>query len=97
MRSKKLKKLKSIKLLLEGVPSNVAKIILDLEESKIIKDITKLTIGIYSYITVENIKKFFSFAAAFFVGSYFKKEGKWHNYLDEKRIIKFEKVFDSLK
>lgn len=60
----------------------------DLDDLKSVKEKISIPILIGSGITLDNLKKYFEFADAFIIGSYFKKDGKWYNDLDEKRIEK---------
>lgn len=55
-----------------------------------------LPVLIGSGINENNIEKYFSHAAGFIVGSYFKKNGLWSNGIDRQRVNSFMKRFNSL-
>ncbi|MBX2977004.1 MAG: BtpA/SgcQ family protein [Ignavibacteriaceae bacterium] len=46
-----------------------------------------------SGIDAENVHKYKPYCDGIIIGSYFKKEGKWFNELDEERIENFMKIF----
>ena len=50
---------------------------------------TKLPVIIGSGITIANIETYWGFADAFIVGSGFKFEGKWENYISEEQLKLF--------
>ncbi|KAJ8922104.1 hypothetical protein NQ315_004036 [Exocentrus adspersus] len=62
-------------------------------ELKLLKDSVQLPVLIGSGVTLANLKDYIH-ADALIVGSYFKKEGKWNQQLDEKRISDFMKKID---
>jgi membrane complex biogenesis BtpA family protein len=68
-----------------------------LEEVKMIKKISHLPVIIGSGITPENINKFFPFADAFIVGSYFKRDGNWKNSPDPQRIKRLMETIHQLR
>ena len=55
-----------------------------------------MPICIGSGISPDNVEKFRN-AYAFIVGTYFKKDGKWQNELDEQRINSLLEAVESLK
>lgn len=61
----------------------------DLDEVKIVKKSTNLPVLIGSGINKQNIAKYYGFADAFIIGSYFKEQGNWINPPDQKRIKEF--------
>jgi uncharacterized protein len=69
----------------------------NLEEIKNVRHSTKLPVILGSGINSENIVKFYPFADAFIIGSYFKENGNWLNKPNPERIINFLKTFESLK
>lgn len=56
----------------------------DIKDILEVRGITKTMVG--SGITADNLEKYIGYADSFIVGSYFKKDGKWQNELDEGRI-----------
>jgi len=69
----------------------------DIDEVKKVKDEINIPVIIGSGITAENIKKYLSFADAFIVGSYLKKEGNWMNEVDAERVKEFMKNVNLLR
>jgi len=69
----------------------------DIEELKKINQKISLPILIGSGITSENLKNYFDFADGFIIGSFFKKDGKWNNDLDENRIEALVKEANQLR
>lgn len=67
------------------------------DEVKEVKQATKLPVIIGSGINLENIQNYWNLADAFIVGSSFKKEGKWENETDEKRVHAFMKKINDLR
>lgn len=57
-----------------------------LEEIKSVKKNINIPVIAGSGITKENVKKYFNSCDALIIGSYFKKEGKWHNAIDPDRV-----------
>ena len=55
-----------------------------------------MPICIGSGISPDNVEKFRN-ASAFIVGTYFKKDGKWQNELDENRISQLLDNIEKLK
>ncbi len=53
---------------------------------------SKIPVLIGSGLTPENIQEYLPFADGFIVGSYFKKDGKWFNSPDKKRVTEFLKA-----
>ena len=68
----------------------------NVHEAELIKSKIAIPVLIGSGIDVNNIQKFYNYADAFIIGSYFKEKGYWANKLDIKRIADFMKVFNSL-
>jgi membrane complex biogenesis BtpA family protein len=68
----------------------------NLDEVKAVAEIAETPVIIGSGITPENIEKYYRFADAFIVGSYFKEDGIWFNKLSAKRINKMTKVLSHL-
>ncbi len=58
----------------------------DLVDLKKVKESVDLPVIIGSGITTNNIDKFYPFADAFIVGSFFKADGKWENDVDTTRV-----------
>lgn len=69
---------------------------LELENLRNALDGSALPICIGSGITSFNVDAFKN-ADAFIVGTFFKKDGKWKNELDENRIIKMLKAMENLR
>ncbi len=69
----------------------------DLNDLKMLKEKIAIPVLIGSGITSDNFKKYFEFADAFIVGSFFKKDGKWNNEIDKSRIEKLIKEADQLR
>ena len=62
-----------------------------------VKDATKLPIFIGSGFTKDNMKKYYSLADGFIVGSTFRKNGDFFEEIDSDRLDKFIQKFNSLK
>jgi len=69
----------------------------ELKELKNLYGSLNLPIIIGSGINTDNISRFIDFADAFIVGSYFKKDGKWFNPVEEKRVVDFVNKFNKLR
>ena len=69
----------------------------NIEEVKNVKEAINIPVLIGSGITIDNIKKYFQFADAFIVGSYFKKDGLWKNEVDVDRVKSFMQKVNKLK
>ena len=59
------------------------------------KSVTKLPVLIGSGMTAENIQEYLPFADGFIVGSYFRKDGRFLEKLEQERLNKFMQVFVS--
>jgi hypothetical protein len=59
------------------------------EDVEVVRANTSLPLLIGSGATPENIHKIFGKADGFIVGSYFKKEGKGNNFVEEQRVRRF--------
>ncbi|KAF6036909.1 hypothetical protein EB796_004787 [Bugula neritina] len=57
----------------------------DVEQLKCVKDSISLPVLIGSGVTAKNLS-LYSSADALIIGSFFKKEGKWYNEIDEERV-----------
>lgn len=68
----------------------------DTDEIKKVIENTSLPVLIGSGITDSNLPEYFNLADGYIVGSYFKKDGKANNQVEENRIQKFTTVFQSL-
>ena len=66
-------------------------------EVREVKQATHLPVIIGSGIDIENISIYWDLADAFIVGSSFKKEGKWENETDEKRVRAFMSRINELR
>ncbi len=60
-----------------------------LTEVKSAYEVAEIPVLIGSGLNPENVNRYLPYADGLIVGSYFKKEGKWFNTPDEKRIKKF--------
>jgi len=69
----------------------------NVDEVKEVKQATRLPVIIGSGIDIGNISTYWNLADAFIVGSSFKKEGKWENETDEKRVHAFMKKIIELR
>jgi len=69
----------------------------DKEDLEKVKNVTTLPVVIGSGITKENIRDYFHLADGFIVGSTFRKDGKFLEQLDEKRLKAFMDVFTPLR
>ncbi len=69
----------------------------DLNEIKAVKKASTLPVIIGSGITEKNVENYLPFCDAMIVGSYFKKNGKWENMVDGKRVKSFMKKVNTFK
>jgi len=69
----------------------------EVDEVREVKQATKLPVIIGSGINIENIQNYWDFADAFIVGSSLKKDGRWENETDEKRVLSFMKKIIELR
>jgi membrane complex biogenesis BtpA family protein len=67
------------------------------DEVKAVKAAVNIPVIIGSGIDSENIHEFWDFANAFIVGSSLKKDGKWENEVDRKRVEKLMNAVNLLK
>jgi len=68
----------------------------NINDLKIVRKITNLPIMVGSGVNSENILEFFKFANAAIIGTYFKKDEKWWNPVEAKKVKKLiEKVRNS--
>lgn len=68
----------------------------DIEEIKRVKKNSTLPVLIGSGLTEKNIGKYYQYADAFIIGSFFKKGGNWENKVDGKRVSDFMKMIRKL-
>jgi membrane complex biogenesis BtpA family protein len=68
----------------------------DVDELKRVKKKCSIPVLIGSGLTAENLSEYIGLADGFIVGSYFKKDGKWNNEIDEERIVKFVDAWKKL-
>src|SRR6187200_1070317 len=61
------------------------------------KEATRLHVLIGSGMNVDNIADYLPLADGFIVGSYFRKDGKFHEQLEPERLNKFMEVFVSVR
>lgn len=80
-------------LIITGISTGVKP---SLEEVKKVRESTKNKIILGSGITDENLRDYVKYAEIFIIGSFFKKQGLWSNEMDEERIKRFMKEFNSL-
>jgi hypothetical protein len=64
---------------------------------KQVKNSVNIPVMIGSGIDTNNIHEFWESADAFIVGSSFKKDGKWENEVDRKRVKLFMQKINQLK
>jgi len=69
----------------------------NIDELKKVKQNTHLPVLVGSGTTPDNIERIHPVADGFIVGSYFKKNGKASNFIEEKRVKEFIKAFSSLR
>jgi hypothetical protein len=58
----------------------------NIDELKKVRAAVKIPVLIGSGLTVDNIEKFFPYADAFIIGSFFKQGGDWRNKVDAERV-----------
>jgi membrane complex biogenesis BtpA family protein len=68
-----------------------------IEDVKEAKAHCHLPVILGSGIDAENISEFYSHADGFIIGTYFKKDGRWHDTVDAKRVEKLIKVVNGLR
>ena len=69
----------------------------NIEEVRKVKETANVPVILGSGITDKNIEKYFRYADAFIVGSFFKRDGDWKNEVQPERLEKFMKVRMSLE
>jgi uncharacterized protein len=62
-----------------------------LEEIRSVKKNVNIPVLAGSGITLDNVRDYFKYCDSLIIGSYFKKEGKWFNPVDVKRVKEFVK------
>lgn len=79
------------------VSGNLTGALTDVDELKLVKQSTHLPILIGSGTTPNNLNSLYTDADGFIVGSYFKKDGKASNFIEEKRVQEFMKFYKTKK
>lgn len=73
-----------------GAPANI-------EELQSLKTHSTLPVLLGSGVQLENVQAYFPLCEGMIVGSYFKKDGKWYNAVDSKRVSQFMKKIKRLR
>lgn len=60
-----------------------------IEDVRMARENTNLPVFVGSGITETNIQRYWNFADAFIVGSWFKEDGNWKNPVSEERVVAF--------
>jgi len=69
----------------------------DIDELKKVYGALKIPVIIGSGLTADNIEKYYRFADAFIIGSYFKRGGDWRNKVDAERVKALMDKINKLK
>jgi membrane complex biogenesis BtpA family protein len=69
----------------------------DIDELKKVYSAVKIPVIIGSGLTADNIEKYYRFADAFIIGSYFKKGGDWKNKVEAERVKALMDKINKLK
>lgn len=68
----------------------------DIRELELVSSSVNIPVLIGSGITKENVADYIDLADGFIIGSYFKKDGKWFNPVDETKVRDFTSYFNSI-
>ncbi len=61
----------------------------DIDDVRVVKEAVGVPVAIGSGLTSDNLECYWPFADAFIIGSYIKREGKWSNSIDPRRLTEF--------